>query len=47
MCIRDRFGRSLPTPQQANPGYGVLVAFGPGMIAEVALVKSKNETATS
>ena len=47
LFILEEFGRSLPTPQQANPGYGVLVAFGPGMIAEVALVKSKNETATS
>jgi len=47
LFILDEFGRSLLTPQQAKPGYGVLVAFGPGMVAEVALVKSKNETSTS
>jgi len=45
LFILQEFGKSLATLQQVSPGYGVLVAFGPGMIAEVALLKSKDKTA--
>ena len=40
LFILNEFQKSLKASQQTDSGYGVLVAFGPGMIAEVALLKS-------
>jgi predicted naringenin-chalcone synthase len=41
LFILDEFGRSQAADPNATGGFGLLLAFGPGMIAEVALLKSK------
>ena len=40
LFILNEFGRSLAQTPKGKPSYGLLVAFGPGMIAEVALLRS-------